>query len=142
MDTTPHNPDGAVTASTVLPRPAPLRFEQGAACTLGMKWQALHQAADAVAAIAGAEAESLPQDVQGFPIAIGDAGAPRRAIAERGIEDLSALMEAGLSALLAALEHGTRPDGAAQALWREFQAARDAILQLAPASSGEPPFTA
>lgn len=103
-----------------------------------MKWSALHDAAQAVAAIAGAQVRPVPAEIRNFPAVARDAGGWRRDLVEQGVEDLSAIMEPGLAALLAALARGANPRGAAQALWNEFNAARDAMLDLAPAIAGAP----
>ncbi|MCJ2180697.1 hypothetical protein [Novosphingobium album (ex Hu et al. 2023)] len=115
-----------------------VQFERESASVLSLKWSALHDAAQAVAAIAGADAGPLGAEVRNFPAAVRDAGNGQRARAEQGIEDLSALMEAGLAALLSAMGHEYQPRGAAQALWREFVLARDALLQIVSAGSSEP----
>ncbi|MCT2401567.1 hypothetical protein [Novosphingobium mangrovi (ex Huang et al. 2023)] len=99
--------------------------------TLGVKWATLHEAAGAIAAMAGIATDTLPVEVQAFPAALRDAGGWRLRLVEQGIEDLAALMQAGLSALLSAHAHGTRPHAAAQALWEEFILARDVMLGLA-----------
>ena len=96
------------------------------------KWSVLHEAAGAVAAIAGLSAEPLRGDLARFPVEVGEAGGWRCEMARQGIEDLSAMLEPGLSALLAACSRGTSCVVPAQALWREFVAARDALLKLLP----------
>lgn len=97
-----------------------------------MKWSALHDAAGSVAMIASAEAPKMTREIRNFPAAIRDAGEKRRKLAEQGIEDISAIMEPGLSALLAAHARGANPQAAAAALWGEFVRARDAVMALLP----------
>ncbi len=53
-------------------------------------------------------------------------------IAERSIEDLMAMMEPGLAALLAVSARGADARVPALALWREYCAAREALLALLP----------
>ncbi|MBT0671430.1 hypothetical protein HT136_23955 [Novosphingobium profundi] len=101
-----------------------------------MKWSALHDAAQAVASIAGTPCPALSQAIRAFPAHVRDASGPRRAMAEQGIEDLSAIMESGLSALLAALARGAHPQAAALALWNEFVRTRDGLLHLALSAEG------
>lgn len=96
-----------------------------------MKWAALHDAAAAVAALAGCEAEPISVAAADFPATIQAAGGWRRVLAEQGIEDLAAIMEPGLAALLASHARGANPAPAARALWQEFEAARTALLALA-----------
>lgn len=117
---------GALSASG---RPA---FGQTSASALGVKWAALHDAAALVASLAGRAPEALGADLRNFPTAILAAGGWRRNLAEQGIEDLTAIMEPGLAALLAVHARGVDPAPAATALWQEFSAARDALLALAP----------
>ena len=63
----------------------------------------------------------------------------RRAMAEQGVDDLSAIMEPGLSALLAVRARGGDASAPAMTLWEEFLAARDALLALAPPQGGNGP---
>ncbi len=97
-----------------------------------MKWSGLHDAAETVAAIAGIDSPPMTPAVRNLPGMMRDAGGWRRQRAEQGIEDLAALMEPGLSALLTACAQGADPRPAARALWHEFVLARDALLALAP----------
>jgi hypothetical protein len=99
---------------------------------MGYKWSTLHDAAAAVGAIAGLASEPLTPEARNFPAVMRGAGGWRRDLVEQGIEDLAAIMEPGLSALVSARAQGVNPTAAARALWQEFQAARDALLALAP----------
>ncbi|MCJ2184606.1 hypothetical protein MTR62_18200 [Novosphingobium sp. 1949] len=121
-----------------LARSGRAQFGTGSASALSMKWSALHDAAQAVAGIAGIPAPSLTQAIRAFPAQVRDAHEAHRIRAEQGIADLSAIMEAGLGALLASLARGSHPRGAALALWNEFVNARDALLDIAPAPDGHP----
>lgn len=111
------------------------QFGQGSASALSMKWSALHDAAQAIASIAGIQAPGMSQAQRAFPALMRDAGGWRRELGEQGIEDMSAMLESGLGALLAALARGASPRPAATALWEEFCRARDALLDLAPPPS-------
>lgn len=100
--------------------------------TMARKWALLHDAADAVAALAG-----LPGDVDGaaaadYPAAMHAAGGWRLALAAQGVDDLAAVMEPGLAALLSIHGRGAGAAVAARALWEEFEAARTALLALVP----------
>ena len=99
-----------------------------------MRWAALADAANVVAVLAGIEPERPTAEVRNFPALIRDAEAWRREQAENGVSDLAAVMEPGIAALLAVNARGADPKPAAMALWREFTAARSAILTLLPAS--------
>lgn len=131
MDATPFS-FGQPPATPILPASGRPLFGQATASMISMKWSALHDAAAAVAAIAGLAAEPMRADVRNFPAVMRDAGGWRRDLAEQGIEDLSAIMEPGLAALLAAHARGADASAPALALWQEFHAARNALLELTP----------
>ena len=109
---------------------------QGSASATSMRWAAVADAANVVAMLAGLEPERTTPEVRNFPALIRDAEAWRREQAENGVADLAAVMEPGIAALLAVNARGADPKPAAMALWREFVAARSAILSLLPASGG------
>lgn len=108
------------------------QFEEGSASALSVKWQALHDAAAAIATIATAKPEPMTSEIRHFPAAMRDAGGWRRETAEQGIEDITAILEPGLIALLASLERGADPRVPAGVLWQEFAEARNALLALRP----------
>ena len=112
--------------------------QPGASAT-GMRWAALADAGNVVAQLAGIDAERPTPEVRNFPALIRDAETWRREHAERGIADLAAVMEPGIAALLAVNARGADPRPAAMALWREFTAARSAILSLLPPSGHHGP---
>ncbi len=111
-------------------------FAQGSASATSMRWAALADAANVVALLAGLEPERATPEVRNFPALIRDAEAWRRDQAENGVSDLAAVMEPGIAALLAVNARGADPKPAAMALWREFIAARSAILSLLPSNGG------
>ena len=115
-----------------LPSAGRAAFGQASATAMSMKWSALHDAAGVVASLAGETAEPMQPEVRNFPATIRDAGGWRRGAAEEGIDDVSAIMEPGLAALLAVHARGADAAPAARALWQEFKAARDALLALLP----------
>lgn len=98
--------------------------------SLSRRWTALHKAAGVIATLAG-EAPGPAADVLAFPDRMRRAPHWRRTLAEQGIEDLAAIMEPGLSALIAVHSHGRDAAAPARALWHEFTAARDALVRLA-----------
>ncbi|WP_292974559.1 hypothetical protein [Novosphingobium sp.] len=99
---------------------------------MSMKWSALHDAVSVVGMLAGMAAEAMRPEVRNFPAVMRDVGGWRRDAAERGIDDLSAIMEPGLAALMAVNARGANPAVPALALWQEFHAARSALLALVP----------
>jgi len=123
-----------------LPGAGRAEFGQASISAMSMKWSALHDAAGLVATLAGSIPEPMGAQLRNFPAAIRDAGGWRRELAEQGVEDLSAVMEPGLSALLAVNARGADPTAPAMALWREFVAARDALLALAPPPGSNGPI--
>jgi hypothetical protein len=52
-------------------------------------------------------------------------------MAAQALDDLVAIMEPGLTALLVVHSRGDNAGAAARALWQEFVAARDALMALA-----------
>ncbi|MFC0684231.1 hypothetical protein [Novosphingobium clariflavum] len=102
---------------------------------IAIKWAALHQAAQVVAAIAGTDDHNTGLNVRAFPAIIREVGGWQCRLAEQGIDDLTAIMEAGLCALLCALDRGADPRAAARSLWEEFVTARDAVVALAPSEA-------
>lgn len=122
-----------------LPGSGRVEFGQASASAMSMKWSALHDAAGVVAMLAGIAAEPMRADVRNFPAIMRDAGGWRRSMAEQGIEDLTAIMEPGMAALLAVHARGVSPAAAALALWQEFHAARAALLALTPPADSPMP---
>ncbi len=60
-------------------------------------------------------------------------------MAEEGVEDVAAIMEPGLAALLAVHARGADAAPAALALWQEFLTARNALLTLQPSCGAAGP---
>ena len=114
-------------------------FAQSGTSAMSERWTALADAANVVATLAGLEAEGTSAQMRNFPALIRDAEPWRREHAENSIADLAAVMEPGIAALLALHARGTDSRSAAMALWREFTAARGAILSLLPASGDHGP---
>lgn len=133
MDQTP-NTFNQPTATGGLPGSGRAVFGQASASAMSMKWSALHDAAGAVALLAGVEVEHMRPEIRNFPAVMRDAGGWRRDLAEQGVEDLTAIMEPGLAALLAVHARGADASAAALALWQEFHMARNALLALVPPS--------
>ena len=124
----PSNPP----AGGVLPTSGRPEFGQASASAMSMKCSALHDAVAVVGSLTGMAPEAMRPEIRNFPAMMRDVGGWRRTLAEQGIEDLSAVMEPGLAALLAIHARGVNPAPAALALWQEFHAARAALLALTP----------
>lgn len=107
-------------------------FGQATSSAISMRWAALNDAAALVCKLAGIVPEARTPELRNFPAIMRDAGGWRQALAEQGIDDLAAMMEPGLAALLAVHARGHSPAAAALVLWREFHAARAALLDLIP----------
>ena len=112
-------------------RPA---FGQSAANASSLKWAALQDAAKVIAALSGLEPEHATPQVRNFPALMREAEPWRRELADRGIEDMTAVLEPGIAALLGVNARGASPRPAALALWHEFVEARAALLALLPPS--------
>jgi hypothetical protein len=126
MDATPINLDQAATLGV----PIPAGGGRDADSVI-QGWDALHEAAAVVAMLAGVPAEPLEDEMQAFGVKLAQAPHWLRDIVRQGIEDLAAIMEPGLAALLAVHSGGRDPAAPARALWSEFVAARDALLAVA-----------
>jgi hypothetical protein len=94
-------------------------------------WDALQEAAAVVAVLAGVPAEPLEGDMRAFGAKLAQAPHWLRDMVRQGIEDLAAIMEPGLAALLTVHSGGRDVAAPARALWSEFVAARDALLAVA-----------
>lgn len=121
-----------ISPASVLPGAGRATFGQASVSAMSMKWAALHDAAGVVAMLAGLAAEPMSPELRNFPATIRDLGGWRRTLAEQGVDDLAAVMEPGLAALLAVNGRGADPAPAARSLYEEFLAARAALITLAP----------
>ena len=99
---------------------------------MALKWTAVHEAAAAIGELAGIEPEFRSPELRNFPAIMRDTGGWRYRLAEQGVDDLAAILEPGLAALLALQGSGTPAGAAAQALWQEFNLARAGLLALIP----------
>lgn len=102
--------------------------------TLTEQWEAVHEAAGAVAALAQLGGEAPPADLADLPARAAAGGGWRYDMTARAIEDIAAFMQPGLRALLALTARGQDTTAAALTLWREFHSARSAIIELAEAA--------
>ncbi len=100
--------------------------------SLARHWGAVHDAAEAVTMLACVEPEVPNAKIRAFAMLIRDLAAWQRELAGNNIEDMTAMMQPGLAALLATRARGQDASIPARALLREFYAARDAVLALLP----------
>ena len=94
------------------------------------QWEAVHQAAAAVGHLAQLGREEPADETTLLPVRAADLEDPYFRSVANAVDDLSAVMQPGLRALLALSEQGKDTTSAALALWREFHVARNAILSL------------
>jgi hypothetical protein len=96
---------------------------------LAARWSALAGAARVVAALA-----QVPnvEPALAAPFALERATGGRRVLVEQGLEDMLAMMEPGVTALLDVTQRGGQSAPAAMALWQEFLRARQGLAALAP----------
>jgi hypothetical protein len=97
---------------------------------LARRWEELHDEAGRLAALADLGPETAGPTLAGFAESLGAASEWQRELAWQGIEDIAAMMRPGLAALETLSERGQEPAGPALTLWREFHAARDAVLAV------------
>ena len=101
---------------------------RGPSSELAFRWRSLDEAGQVVASLAG---EAEPAGDAGFVDRVETACGERRRAAEQAIDDLAAMMEPGLAALLYVCENGGDARAPAAALLREYRHARAALLILA-----------
>ncbi|WP_209349002.1 hypothetical protein [Pontixanthobacter sp. CEM42] len=99
---------------------------------LSRQWTAVQDAAQAVAMMAGLAPEKPSSKIRNFPALIKDVEGWRLELAKSHIADMSAMMQPGVAALLAVNARGQDATAAALTLWREYHAAREAVLALLP----------
>lgn len=109
---------------------ARLQTPLGNASTTVMRWAALVDAGNALALLAGTRDDVANRPARDFAAALAQSPAPRRRLADNAVADLAAIMESGLSALLAGQQRGGNTQVAARVLWREYVNARDSVLDM------------
>lgn len=97
------------------------------------QWEAVHEAAAAVGNLAQLGREAPSEDMAQLPRRAAEKGGWHYEMAARGIDDLAAVMQPGLRALLSLTAQGQDTTAAALTLWREFHTARAAIADLVDA---------
>ena len=97
---------------------------------LEQKWASLHASAEQVAQLGELSNEHGETDGDAFAQLLVTANDWQRDMAWQGVEDIEALMHAGLAALGTVSARGQDASVPARALWREFHHAREALLCL------------
>ena len=100
--------------------------------TLAQRWFSLHENAQIIASMAALARENYEGAIASFPERIANAGDERLARAELTLEDIDAILQPGLTALLTIQGRGQDTTAPALALWREVHASRASMLDLCP----------
>lgn len=98
-------------------------------------WTALHQQAEHLARLARIGAEPA-QTTAAFGALIAPAKPWQRTLVMQGTEDIAAMLTSGLAALATLSARGQDTAAPALALWREFHAARAALLTVLQPDAG------
>ena len=93
------------------------------------EWLALHQQAQELAQLARIAAEPA-QITPALGQLIANAKSWQRTLLSQGIEDVAAMLGSGMAALATLADRGQDTSAPALALWREFHAARGALLAV------------
>ena len=129
-ESAPTMPQGPVaTTADILPGFAPLPDR----AVVMAQWEAVLEAAAAVAALGGIAREPLSPELLAVPRRVPASDDGRYLRLASAIDDLAAILQPGLRALLMLTAKGRDTTTAARTLWREYHAARGAILALADA---------
>ena len=97
---------------------------------MAQKWAALHEDAAQLAQIADLAREGDTTSLSAFPGQLERASEWQCKLAMDAIDDIDAMMQPGLTALRIIAARGQDAVAPAQALWREFHAARQAVLAV------------
>jgi hypothetical protein len=98
---------------------------------LDQHWDELHRRGVKIAKIAALSREAFTGRIAEFPLAIRKQSPARQDIAINAVADLLAITEPGITALSAIEARGQDATAPALALWREYHAAREALMALA-----------
>ncbi len=99
--------------------------------TLAERWEELHTQAEQLAKLAAIAPEGFDDTLSALPDRLSQASEWQRELAWQGVEDIDAMMQPGLTALRTITARGQDAGAPALALWREFYAARNAVLEVA-----------
>ena len=98
---------------------------------LEQKWQALHQLAAEIGAMAQLAREPLPAKINSFTHDFSAMDRGRQMLALNGLADIELMLKPGIAALRSLRASGDDVTAAALTLWCEFHRSRQAILDLA-----------
>ncbi|MFN3990164.1 MAG: hypothetical protein ACK4IS_07885 [Erythrobacter sp.] len=102
------------------------------------RWQAIGSDAARLAGLAAVGRRPVIEDVSEFASALERASDWQRELAWQGVEDISAMLQAGMAALDVLAGRGIDPQVPALALWREVDAAQAGLrAMLSPSASSE-----
>lgn len=104
---------------------------QPSVANLNEHWDELHRRGVKIAHMAALSREPFAGKIAEFPLAIRRQMPARLDVAVNAISDLLAITEPGIAALSAIEGRGQDATAPALALWREFHAAREALMALA-----------
>lgn len=111
--------------------------EPAAPAAIADRWQALHKTANEIAEKAALAHEEMDGELASFPLRVAGAGGTRAWYVKRGLEDMDAVLQPGLTALRLIESRGLDTTAPALALWREFYHARAAVLSLCPPAAAD-----
>ena len=114
---------------TILPTGAEVRRGQGVPAALEAAWLDLHRQAGELARLAQIAAEPAQIGVS-RRLLIAEARPWQANLLGQGIEDVAAMLDSGMAALATLSNRGQDTAVPALALWREFHAARGALLAV------------
>jgi hypothetical protein len=100
---------------------------------LAAQWEGLHARAAGLAALAGIAPEAAPSPMASLAETARDW---QLTLAAQGLEDIEAMLGAGLAALATLTARGQDTAAPALALWREFHAARASVLAALQPAAG------
>jgi hypothetical protein len=101
-------------------------------------WSSLHHAGTVLAALAEVEETATELEPYALPRSLTEGPAWRRELFERFALDARTALQPGIIGLAALVARGADPRAAAQALWAQFLASREALVALARQNKGPP----
>lgn len=99
---------------------------------LALRWGELHETAGEIAGLAQLAREPFEGLLASFPERVTQAGEQRAYFVRRGLDDIDAMLQPGLTALRLIASRGLDTTAPALALWREFYYARAGLLAICP----------
>ncbi len=120
--------------ATLPPEPTLPRVQPGLPCkaapeVIEAEWHALHHQAQELAKLARIAAEPAQIAASPGPL-LANARPWQLTLLTQGIEDVAAMLGSGMAALATLADRGQDTGAPALALWREFHAARSALLAV------------